>query len=261
MSGLLTRLTATFVAPPPDAPARAPRAAAPPESTPPRVAPARAGLTNVVADPPPATALLPDDARDANAGDRRSSPGALLTAVGVLARPADAWAAGGAVALGLLARGQAATAVVAAWSGGEGPSAAAPATPAARRLAVRLTDRGHDARSTGRLVLVVLAGDAGPAGAEAARVAAALGAEPAVTVLAGPRDEGVDTLLAGQDRAVVAAAGAEDAVADLAASSLALTGATVRVLDTSAPGPARALAATGVALLAPLRAAVEGALR
>jgi len=260
MSGLLTRLTATFVAPPPDAPARAPRAAAPPESTPPRVAPARAGLTNVVADPPPATALLPDDARDANAGDRRSSPGAL-TAVGVLARPADAWAAGGAVALGLLARGQAATAVVAAWGGGEGPSAAAPATPATRRLAVRLTDRGHDARSTGRLVLVVLAGDAGPAGAEAARVAAALGAEPAVTVLAGPRDEGVDTLLAGQDRAVVAAAGAEDAVADLAASSLALTGATVRLLDTSAPGPARALAATGVALLAPLRAAVEGALR
>lgn len=269
MSGLLERLAATFVAPAEAVgddrrPAhRRPASATAPEMValvPPRPAPVErqpavpeAASVALAADadlpdvPPPVEEALPADE--------------AATAVGVLARSADAWAAGGAVALGLLSRTRAPVAVVCGWGGGAGPSALAPATPAARRLAGRLAERGHAARATGRLVLIALDDDVGPACAEAARVAAALSDEPAVVVLAGARDEPVDALLADQDRVVVAGSGSDDAVADLAASSLAPVDVAVRVVALGPAAPARALAATGVALMAPLRAAVAEALR
>jgi hypothetical protein len=182
-----------------------------------------------------------------------------LASVAVLCRPEDAWAVGGAVALGLVGRhgtGGSRTAVVAAW--GEGlvlAAARAPATPAARKLCALLRARGHEAAATGRLVHVVLSGDAP---AEAVRIAAAA-ACPCATVLAGPRDEQIDALLRTQDHVLV---DAEETIADLALTSLAAADVPARCVTVSAaPTAARALAAAGVALVPPLRAMAEEGLR
>jgi hypothetical protein len=178
------------------------------------------------------------------------APAAVRTAdaIAVLARPADAAAAGGAVALAV-ARG---CVVVLLW-GAEAPPVLAPATPGARRLAARLADRGHDVAATGRLVAVALRD-----GIDEGIRAAAAGAVPAVLVVAGPRDERVDAVLRGQDR--VLAVG-EGAVAELAARSVARLGVPAETLELPTAPAARALAASGVALVAPLRARVEEALR
>jgi hypothetical protein len=169
-------------------------------------------------------------------------------ALAVLARSADAAAAGGAVALAT-ARG---TALVLLW-GAEPPPIRAPSTPGARRLAARLSARGHDTSATGRLAMVTL-----PDGIDEAVRAAAAASAPTVLVVAGPRDERVDAVLRGQDR--VLAVG-EGAIAELAARSVATLGASAEALPLPAAPAARALAASGVALIAPLRAPVEEALR
>src|SRR5206468_2610023 len=72
-------------------------------------------------------------------------------------------------------------AVVSVWAPttGAGPAWRAPATPAARRLAARLAARGHEARATGRLVLVRLPDPPPDAAAQAGRVAAAVAAAAA----------------------------------------------------------------------------------
>jgi hypothetical protein len=264
MSGLLARLAAAFVAPDTTPPAEEPRRA--------RRRPAHAA-PEVVALVPSAPAPferapvvaeaedVPSAADEAPPGLPAAGGGGAAATVAVLARPADAWAAGGAVALGLLGTARAPVAVVCVWGGGPGPSALAPATPAARRLAGRLAERGHRARAGGRLVIVALDEEVAPACAEAERVAAALPDEPLVVVLAGARDERVDALLARHDRVVVAGSAPDDAVADLAAANLASIVVPVRVVALAPAAPARALAATGVALLAPLRAAIEEGLR
>jgi hypothetical protein len=169
-------------------------------------------------------------------------------AVAVLARRADAAAAGGAVALAL-ARG---TALVALWGAGA-PAVRAPARPGARRAAARLAGRGHDACASGRLVIVAL----GDGLDEGVRAAAAAGV-PAVLVVAGPRDERVDAVLRGQDRAIAVG---EGGIAELAARSVASSGVPARTLALPPAPAARALAAAGVALVAPLRAPVADALR
>jgi hypothetical protein len=163
--------------------------------------------------------------------------------VAVLARPADAWVAGGAVALGLHA-----PAVICVGAGR--PGVVAPGTAAARRLASRLAGRGHDARASGRLVLV-RTDEAG----EADRVEAVAGAT-VLRVFAGARDEDVDARLGAADRVLVAASAADDAVALLSADLLGAD-----VLRADAPATARGLAATGVALAAPLRQRADVALR
>ncbi len=282
MSGVLGRLAATFVAP---SSARGPEAPGPVRADRPAMTPAQA-LVDAPTSRPPVEDELPGQApaEDGRSGEppaedgwRARLPGGVTPSdrpvvddgrvappaatVGVLARPADAWAAGGAVALRLLGQARAPVAVVCVWGAGAGPAALAPATPAARRLAGRLGERGHDARATGRLVLVALAGEVGPACAEATRVAVAAGEAPAVVVLAGARTGRVDALLGEQDRVIVAAAGPDDTIADLAVASLAVGAVPVRVAPLAGPAPARALAATGVALVAPLRAEVEAALR
>ena len=182
----------------------------------------------------------------------------------VLCRPSDALALGGAVALGLRRGGG--PAVLCLWRGGaerDAPVASAPALPGALRLAERLGERGHVARATGRLVLVALdeAGEGGVAAvaAEAVRVGAACPAVPVVCVFAGPRDGSFDRLLLAQDRVLVAVAPDDPpTLTDIALDGLAALGARGEpVAVPAAAGPARALASAGVALLPPLRSAVE----
>lgn len=182
---------------------------------------------------------------------RDTAEAAVAAAVAVLCPPEHAWAVGGAVAL---TRGR--TAIVAVCGPDLAlPTPRAPGTPAARKLAARLRARGHDAAASGRVVHLLLG--AYP-GAEAARVVAAP-TPPCVTVIAGPRDERIDALLRTQDHVLV---DAEEAIADLALTSLAAADVPARRVEIStAPAAARALAAAGVALVPPLRATVEKGLR
>lgn len=166
------------------------------------------------------------------------------TAIAVLASPDRALAAGAAVALASGA------AVVAVW-GAETRGPRALATPRARRLATKLTDRGHDTTATGRLVLVALATPD-----EAARVAAAVDAAM-VVVVAGARDAHVDRALSDHDQVLVAGA---DVVAHLAAASVRALGVPATTLAVPDAAAARLLATAGVALIAPWRAPSQDAL-
>jgi hypothetical protein len=172
--------------------------------------------------------------------------------VAVLCAPADVWVVGGAAALS-----HAGVAVVAGW-GAPLPSGRAPGTPSAQRLAAALAARGHTASASGRLVRVALDGSGAEITAEIARLAAAADPAPCVAALAGPRDERVDALLAAQDRVLVHA---PDDLADIAVESVAPLAPARRLELGAAPATARALAASGLALVPPVRAAVEEALR
>jgi hypothetical protein len=138
----------------------------------------------------------------------------------------------------------------------------APARASARRLVATLSARGHQAFATGRLAVVSLAAHPSEAAAEAVRAGAAAGDVPTVTVLAGPRDPAADGLLRAQEAILVAAAAeADPAVAELAVRGLEPLGVPARAI--AVPGGsahARALAAAGVAVVPPLRSAVEAAL-
>jgi hypothetical protein len=164
----------------------------------------------------------------------------------VLAPAAHALAAGAAVGLAL-AKGPV---LVASW--GADRVRAAPAQPRARRLASKLGARGHDAAATGRLVVVTLA-----APDEAARVSAVADV-PMVLVVAGPRDDHVDRVLRDHDAAIVVGDGL---LADLATASVQALGVPTASLALPDAAVARALAASGLALVAPWRAALEEAVR
>ena len=168
-------------------------------------------------------------------------------AVAVLSAPDHAVAAGAAVALAV-DRG---VVVLAVWGATVGGSRA-PASPRAGRLATRLADRGHDAKATGRLVVVTLA--AGPD--EAARVAAATDV-PVVLLVAGPRDDHVDRVVRDHDRVLVVG---DDRVATLAVESVRALDVRTAALALPDAATARSLASSGVALVAPWRALVREAL-
>jgi hypothetical protein len=207
---------------------------------------------------PPPRGAMPDVARErADATLRR---GGAAPGVAILCRPNDALVAGGAAAIVLAARARSSHALVAVW--GAEPSTRAPAIAPARRLAATLTARGHDAAATGRLAIVKLGADLGEAAAEAVRAGAAAGDVPAVTVLAGPRDEAADAVLRSQDLVLVAIAdGSDPAVGDLAVDGLSPLGVPAAAIEVPpTPAPVRALAASGVAVVPPLRSAVEGGL-
>lgn len=196
----------------------------------------------------------PPRRRGSQTADPRSSPPVPSAAsVAVLVAPGDARAVGGAVALGLAAgaAGGAAGggAVVAMW--GAAPGLAVPASLAARRTAARLSERGHAATPSGRLVIVAL-----DAPHEAVRAAAATGIAT-VLVVAGPRDDATDRLLAGQDHVIVAGPGS---LGDLAAASVRALGVCAATLALPDAPVASALAAGGVALVEPWRSAVREAL-
>jgi hypothetical protein len=206
------------------------------------------------------SAFVAPDAHEVRHAEARSAPAvAAARAVAVLARPEDARVLGGAVAL-VAAAGRAA--VLAVWTGGEerGGVPRAPATPAARRLAGTLGQRGHTVHATGRLAVVALGGGAAEAAAEAARATAAAGDATVVVVLAGPRDDRVDALLRAQDQVLVATGG-NRIVTGLAVTSLAAADVPATPLDLEVPAVARALAATGTAVTGAVRRSVEAALR
>jgi len=191
---------------------------------------------------------------------RQSAPPAASLAV--LCRPDDALTVGGVVALALAARCRSSRALVALWRPGEATSVRAPATAGARRLAATLEARGHGATASGRLTIVRLASPLSEAAPEAVRALAAAGEVPAVAVLAGARDGSADSLLRDQDGVLVALpVETDDAVGELALAGLAPLGVEARTLAIpAAPAPTRALASSGVAVLPPLRDAVEAAL-
>ncbi len=188
----------------------------------------------------------------------RSSVAAAAPSIAILCRPADAAAIGGAAALELARASRASHAVVCLW--GAAPAAArAPASPAARRAASLLRERGHAAVATGRVVRVRLADGPEEAAAEATRAAAACAKTPIALVLAGPREASVDALLPRHDRVLVASAGPDVATADLAATMLAASVPTRTIAVPPAPA-ARFAAATGVAASRAMREALAPAL-
>lgn len=172
----------------------------------------------------------------------------------VLAPAPDAPALGAALALALARGRRSPVAVVCIWAPDAGrPPWGVPALPAAARLARALVARGHEARGSGRLVLVRLAPACETAAAEALRASSAAGPAPAVLALAGPRAAAFDALLAEQDLVVVATA----AGTDPALTRLALTGLERGIACDLPPArPARSLAAAGVVLLPAVRRAL-----
>lgn len=199
---------------------------------------------------------------DAIPGDPRGGTRTGSAAIAMLCRPDDALVIGGAVALLLAGRCRTSHALVALWAGRDAGSVRAPATAGARRLAATLEARGHEATATGRLAVVRLGGGLMEAAPEAVRAVAASGDVPAVVVLAGPRDDAADALLRDQDGVLIAVPEETDAaVPELALAGLAPLGVEACALPIPlVPSPARVLAASGVAVMPPLRAAVEAGL-
>ena len=236
MTSIFDRLASAFLAPPgAEVGARHERGRAAAERG--RSAPERAGSA-------------PE--RGGSAPERgRSAP-----TVAILCRPDGAWALGGAAALLLAARHRSSYSALLVWGGVDAPALRPPASSGARRLADRLTGCGHDATATGRLAVVRLDGKLSVVAAEAVRVLDAIDV-PAAVVFAGPRDDGADVLLRAQD-AVLVAAGDDQVVAELAVDGLAGIGVRARTLGVPAEmsAAARALAAAGVVVLPPLRAAL-----
>lgn len=185
-----------------------------------------------------------DDPRPA--GPASVAAAVAPASVAVVASARHARTAGAAVALGL-GHGRGAV-VLAMWGGAAGPALRAPALPATRRPAAKLSGRGFVPAVSGRLVAVTL-----EAPSDATRVAAAVDV-PTVFVVGAPRDGEVDRVLAGSDRVVVAGHGV---VAELAVDSVAALGVPAVVLTLpDAPLP-RALAAAGVGLTGALRGATS----
>jgi len=130
---------------------------------------------------------------------------------------------------------------------------------AARRAAEALRMQGHTAWAVGRLVHVALP----PGGPEAAASLAQLAATPApmVLVAAGPRDDALEGLLARHDRLLLVTRGGVDPdLVALARSGLAELGGAVRTVELLRSPAAAALARSGTALVAPLRAPFLAAL-
>jgi hypothetical protein len=112
-----------------------------------------------------------------------------------------------ALALTLRAAVRARAALVAVWRAegcGDGPRAAGAATPAASRLAARLTRRGLPAVARGRLAWLDLPTDPAATASGLRRAEAAFDG-PLVTALAGPRPDPLEDLIEEHDLALVAA--------------------------------------------------------
>jgi hypothetical protein len=185
----------------------------------------------------PPVATVPDAARTVVVGARR-----------------DALPLAAAVALVLRVADRAAAAVVAVWASGDPrPLPRGPATPAASRLAARLSGRQLPAVARGRLVWLRLPGD--PHGAATAvRRAVATVDGPVVTAIGGARPAALDDLVAEHDLVVVAA----DPSTPLAGAALARLTDCPALACRPLPRPGRALALAGLAaprIDPPLRAA------
>lgn len=208
-------------------------------------------------DPEPSTAA--SAAAAAAAAYPAEVAAAAAPSIALLCRPDAALALGSALAIGLGRRTRSGVSVVGLWRPGDAQRAGAraPAGRSARRLASSLRARDVAADPAGRVVRAMLPSDPDDAIASAERVYAATDA-PVVLVIAGPRTDTVDALLARQDAVLVAAAaGAQaDPVAELAAERLVALGPPVETLNPALPPMTRALASAGLAAPA-LRAIVD----
>jgi len=212
---------------------------------------------------PPGAASL-DAPRAAAVRPAQRSPAVVVPgAVAVLCAAADARAVGVALASLLARRARAACGLACVWTApeparpgeGRGPSARA-----ARRLAAALAARGLAAEACGRAAVIALDADPEAAVAGAGRAVAAAGGAPAVLVLGGPRPAAFDLLLTEQDRLLVLTRpGADDALGALAVAGLPDAGPARAVCPVALGPAARALAAAGLAVPAPLRRALEAA--
>jgi hypothetical protein len=174
----------------------------------------------------------------------------------VLGAAAEAVPLGASLANALRSAAGAPAAALAVWTPGGGAPRGGPASIGASRLAGRLTARGLAATARGRLALLVL--DPHPVAATVATRRAAGALEvPLVAVLAGPRCDVVEGLLAEQDLVVIACAEPDGPLA-----RLAVAGCTAAALACAPPppGPPRWLARCGAtggrALPAELRSLV-----
>ena len=207
--------------------------------------------------------------------ERRAARGEYLTPVAPRAprgrvaatrlplRAAVLGSAGGAVPVGALLANALRSAVgahaaaLAVWAPGVSAARGEPSTPAASRLAARMAARGLPAVARGRLAWMAL--DEHPVAAVVATRRAAGALElPFVVVLAGPRCDAVEGVLAEQDLVVIAAADPEGPLARLAVAGCA--GAALACAP-PAPGVARWVARSGAAghrgLGTPLRSLVR----
>lgn len=196
---------------------------------------------------------------------RVAAPAGAVTgvppAVGLLCGSRRARSAGCAVGLHLVRRHRAGAAVVAVWTG-EDPraaaSAGAPAGREARRLVRALAGREIAAQAAGRLAVAELPAAPDAAAQVAAHVLAVGAAVPTVLVLAGPREDPLDDLLASRDLVLVADVG-DALLADVAVGALQRRG--VRARRCALPAPqATAMAARGAGLLPAARRGLEAAL-
>lgn len=148
------------------------------------------------------------------------------------------------------------TAALAVWAPGAAGVRGGVATPAASRLAARLAARGLPAVARGRLAWMPLEDHPVAAAVAARRVSGALEV-PFVVVLAGPRCDVIEGVLAEQDLVVVAAAEPEGPLARLAVSACVCA---ALACAPPATGPSRWAARSGATargLAAPLRSLVR----
>lgn len=182
--------------------------------------------------------------------------------VAVLCGADAAPAVGTVVALTAARRTRSSCAVVALWNGRDagGASSTGAATPAARRLAARLEERGVAARSCGRLLHVALPADPADARVIAERLAATVDV-PLVTVVGGPRPPAFDAFLGGRTRVIVAPpADAADGLAELAIAEAARLARAIGRLDLPASAAVRLAVRSGSFVPPSARAAADLAL-
>ncbi|UGS35195.1 hypothetical protein [Capillimicrobium parvum] len=178
-------------------------------------------------------------------------------AFAVLAPGPAARALGAAAALS----GGAGAALVACWGVAGSPGgAAAPVSRTARRLAASLTDRGFAVRAAGRLVELRLPDDEDEAidALHRAESAAAAAGAVSVVVLAAPRGDAWDGVLATRDAVLLH--GGDATVLELAAERLTGIGAPAHRLERAPSRLALTFAVAGVTPwggAGPVRAALE----
>jgi hypothetical protein len=134
---------------------------------------------------------------------RRVAERVVPATVGVLGASREGGIAAAAIALAAMAARRERCAVVCRWEAREVAPRPGWASSSARRLAERLERRGVRAAARGRLVTVALPPAPAEARACAERVLAAVEETPLVLLVAGPRPEALDPLLATLDRLVV----------------------------------------------------------
>jgi len=198
---------------------------------------------------------LPPGSPAPTAGNRRAAQ-----RIGVVCVAREARVAGGAAALALAHSSGASCVTVLDWIGAGTPGGRdRPASPASRRCAAQLRDQGHVVTSAGRVVRVGLP-ESEEEAAAAARAVLARTDGPGVLVVAAARGPATERLLTDLDLLLLVVRPGADA--DLTSVALAALKALApsQVVELPNSPAACALARSGSALVAPLRAPLVVAL-